>query len=59
MNDLNPHILVSIINTKLRDFYKSLDELCSDLDISKDDLTKKLEAIDYIYSKEENQFKRI
>ena len=32
---MDPHILVGIINTKLRNNYSSLDELCSDLDIDK------------------------
>ena len=27
-----PNMLLSVINTKLRDFYDSLDSLCDDLD---------------------------
>ena len=34
----NPQILLSVINTKLRDCYHSLDELCNDLDESKQDI---------------------
>ena len=33
----DPMILFSFINTKLRDKYTSLDELCDDLDINKAD----------------------
>ena len=38
----DPLILLSYINTKLRDEYSSLDLLCEDLGTSRDDLTKKL-----------------
>ena len=53
MSELNlpsdPMILLSFINTKLRDFYPSLDALCEDANISKDEIVKKLSAIDYTY----------
>lgn len=54
---MDPHILVGIINTKLRNNYSSLDELCSDLDIDKDELIKILSEINYKYDKTNNQFK--
>ena len=40
MQDLpkDPVMLLSAINLKLRDYYKSLDELCEDLNISRDEL---------------------
>ena len=41
----DPVILLSYVNTKLRDEYPSLDELCDDL-----------EGINYRYSLERNQF---
>lgn len=53
----NPIILLSYINTKLRDNYQSLEELCDDLDINKEELEKKLNAIGYFYNKDLNQFK--
>ena len=37
----DPMILFSFINTKLRDNYASLDELCDDMHISKADLVGK------------------
>ena len=41
----NPLILLSVINTKLRDFYQSLAELCLDLDESKDEIESILNNI--------------
>ncbi len=49
-------ILLSVINTKLRDYYPTLDALCQDLDIKKDELTDRLGQIDYEYMEEKNQF---
>ena len=34
----DPNMLLSIINTKLRDFYESLEDLCEDLDYDIEDL---------------------
>ena len=34
----DPFILFSYVNTKLRDNYASLDILCEDLDVDKDEL---------------------
>ena len=47
---------LSFVNLKLRDFYKSLEDLCEDLDISEQELTDSLASIDYHYDKEKNQF---
>lgn len=52
----DPVILLSVVNTKLRDFYKSLDELCDDYHVDKKDIEKKLESIDYKYDEKSNQF---
>jgi len=49
-------ILLGVINTKLRDFYSSLDALCEDMEIDRDELTEKLSLIDYIYDPGRNQF---
>lgn len=53
----NPILLLSIVNTKLRDFYSSLDELCQDLDESMDEIIDILAGYGYIYDKELNQFR--
>ena len=43
----DPMILLSYVNTKLRDSYSSLDEMCDDLQIDRKELEQKLEAVDY------------
>ncbi len=52
----DPMILLSFINTKLRDDYKSLDLLCDDLQLDKAELEAKLSSIDYKYDPELNKF---
>ena len=52
----DPVMLLSFVNLKLRDFYGSLDQLCEDLDIDKEEITAKLAGIDYRYDEEKNQF---
>lgn len=54
---MDPYILLSVINTKLRDEYSSLDALCDDMDIDKKNVEIKLESVDYKYDKSINQFK--
>ena len=52
----DPVMLLSVVNTKLRDYYKSLDAMCEDMDISRQDLEQKLDMIDYMYDDKKNQF---
>jgi hypothetical protein len=52
----DPIILLSYVNTKLRDEYPSLDALCEDLDTDRDELVRRLEGVNYVYSPERNQF---
>lgn len=52
----DPHILLSFVNTKLRDQYASLDELCEDLDTGREELVQKLSALGYVYHPEQNRF---
>ena len=52
----DPMILLSVVNTKLRDHYDSLDALCQDMEIEKEELTDRLGQIDYEYMEERNQF---
>ncbi len=49
-------MLLSYVNTQLRDFYPSLQELCSSLQVSEHDLRNRLAAIDYEYDAVRNQF---
>ena len=41
---------------KLRDCYSSLDELCEDMDVNKDELVNQLKAVGFEYSAEHNKF---
>lgn len=52
----DPVMLLSLINTKLRDFNSSLDDFCKENDLNEDEIKEKLGMIDYHYSKERNQF---
>ena len=52
----DPNILLSYINTKLRDFYSSLDSLCDDLDLDKKEVEEKLASIGYYYDIDRNTF---
>lgn len=52
----DPVILLGVVNTKLRDFYPSLDAMCDDMQIEKEELTEKLGMIDYEYDAVRNQF---
>ena len=52
----DPVMLLSTVNMKLRDFYGSLEQLCQDLDVDQGEIERTLEAIDYRYDRERNQF---
>lgn len=52
----DPNILLSYINTKLRDNYPSLDALCDDLHIEKEWLVKQLADAGFEYSSANNKF---
>ena len=52
----DPVMLLSFVNTKLRDQYASLDALCDDLDASRAALEARLGEIGYFYNAKENRF---
>lgn len=52
----DPVMLLSVVNTKLRDYYPSLDLLCAELGADKKELTEKLEMLEYEYDAEQNRF---
>lgn len=52
----DPVILLSYMNTQLRDFYPSLDDFCAASGCDAHQITKKLAAIDYVYDSQSNQF---
>lgn len=52
----DPMILLSYVNTQLRDFYPSIDELCKSIDIDKEQLVSKISSIGYEYDSDLNKF---
>ena len=52
----DPMILLSYVNTQLRDFYRSLDAFCEDRGLNRKELEDKLDMIDYAYDPTVNQF---
>lgn len=52
----DPVILLSYINTQLRDNYASLADFCHAAGCSSDDILQTLATIDYHYNSDTNQF---
>ncbi len=52
----DPVMLLSVVNTKLRDQYQSLGLLCEDLQIEPKSIHEKLNQIDYFYDIDTNQY---
>lgn len=52
----DPAMLMSWTNLKLRDYYKSLDELCNDLEIDRNELENRLNQAGFEYNAELNKF---
>ena len=52
----DPFVLFSWVNLKLRDFYSSLEALCDDLEIDKEELVKKLADAGFEYNENTNKF---
>ncbi len=52
----DPMMLYSFINTKLRDCYSSLEELCEDLNITREEIEEVLAKADFFYDPETNRF---
>lgn len=52
----DPMMLYSFINMELRDFYPSLDALCTDLNVNKDDIVKSLKEVGFEYDARQNKF---
>lgn len=53
---LDKNILLSLINTMLRDKYSSLAALCDDNGFSEQVICERLAAIDYVYDEKLNRF---
>ena len=52
----DPMILYSVLNTKLRDFYASLDDLCEDMDVDKQTLLDTMNGVGFHYDSDRNVF---
>ena len=53
----DPVILLSYINTLLRDEYSTFEELCKSLCVSAEDIASKLSGIGYVYDENTNSFR--
>lgn len=52
----DPIILLSYVNTRLRDEFGNLDELCAAEGVSADEIKEKLKSAGFTYDKEMNRF---
>ena len=53
----DPLMMLSVVNTKLRDCYADLDALCEDMGIDRAALERELAAAGFEYMPEINQFR--
>ena len=54
---MDPHLLVGLINTELRNRCDSLEDLVKTHGLEEDELIEKLRKADYTYRNEQNQFR--
>lgn len=54
---MDPHLLVGLVNTELRNNSDSLEDLCRTHDVDADALCARLASADYHYQKEQKQFR--
>lgn len=52
----DPAMLMSWTNLKLRDFYGTLDDLCEELEIDRNEIEKILNEAGFEYNQELNRF---
>lgn len=52
----DPVMLLSVVNTKLRDYYANLEELAEAEGVTAEEIERKLETINYMYNKDQNRF---
>ena len=52
----DPMLLLSVVNTKLRDYYHNLDALCDDMNVEKEEIVNTLKTIDYEIDENRHQF---
>ena len=54
---MDPHLLVGVVNTAIRNHCKSLDDLCKTHDLDPNILTERLASAGYDYMPEQKQFR--
>lgn len=52
----DPVMLLSVVNTRLRDFYPSLEELVKAEGVTEEEIVDRLKMLNYHYDKEQNRF---
>ena len=57
IQNMDPNLLVGIVNTALRNHFNSLDDLCLSHSLDKTALCQKLASEDYEYIEAANQFR--
>ncbi len=54
---MDPHLLVGLVNTELRNNANSLDDLCKTHGVDEEALVDRLAGADYHFSEESGQFR--
>ena len=54
---MDPHLLVGLVNTAIRNEYKSFQELCIALELESEILAEKLTRAGYRFMPEQQQFR--
>ena len=54
---MDPNILVSLINMKLRDSFNSLDDYCEDIGVKREEIFEIVKVTGRVYDSNSNQFK--
>lgn len=54
---MDPNILVSMLNMKLRDEFDSLEAYCEDIGVAMEELKEKIKVTGRTYDSKTNQFK--
>ena len=52
----DPVMLLSFVNTQLRDYFTTLDLFCENFNVDRSELEEKLKSINYEYNAATNQF---
>lgn len=54
---MDPHLLVGLLNTELRNHAESLDDLVKTHGLPMEELLTRMEAADYVYRENQRQFR--